>query len=309
MTKAQRISDKLTTNKRGQTRLKFPLDLDSDGHQSVIRILINIPSGSKYLGKDGMQPVKDKNGNNITSSYRSDKNKSNLARRFSSNYTRIDTFIDLFMPPQIETSYRSDWSTEELGLVGSAVDAGMGIANMDSWSDAEAGWQAVKNTLGESAIRTATTALSTLTPLNLEGLRKAYTGTVANPYMEVVFNGIENRTFSFTFKMIPRSAEEQQEIKRIVDTLKFHRAPEIKYEENTNYWVFPAEFDIQFIHRGAENPWMFKISTCALTNLTVNKTPEGQWANFKDGSPLATEMTLEFTEMELLTKERIEEGY
>tara|TARA_B100000929_G_scaffold290599_1_gene284828 strand:- start:13743 stop:14675 length:933 start_codon:yes stop_codon:yes gene_type:complete len=308
-TKAELLNNKLTQNKRGQNRLKFPLDLDTQGNQSIIRILINVPSGSRYLGSEGQQKVTDAEGNDVTSNFRSEQNKSGISKRFSENYKRINTFIDLFMPPEITSQYQSDWSTEELGSLGSSVDAIGGLSSVNSWKDASNSWQAVKNTLSESGLRTLSTAASALTPLNFEALRKSYTSTVANPYMEVVFNGVENRTFSFTFKMIPRSADEQDEIKRIVDTLKFHRAPEVKFEENTNYWIFPAEFDLQFLHKSKENPWLFKISTCAMTNLTVNHSPDGQYSNFKDGSPSATELTLEFTEMEVLTKNRIEQGY
>jgi hypothetical protein len=109
--------------------------------------------------------------------------------------------------------------------------------------------------------------------------------------------------------MIPRSRREQESVKAIIDEFKFHRAPEFKYGSQSNYLLFPSEFDIQFLNREGENPWLFKISTCALTNMNVNYSPEGQYASHEDGSPFATEMTVEFTELEILTKESHEQGY
>ncbi len=275
-----------------------------------MRINVNIPEGSKYLGGAGGNAagIDPATGKQQTSVHRQP-NSSSLARRFSNNTVRTDTVIDLYMPASVESSYQTTWNTKELGVAGAALDASMGVANVNDWDDAELAWQAVKNTVPQALLNSMTGTLQALTPLNVQDARSVVTNTAVNPYMEVLFDGVENRTFGFTFKMIPRNAAEQSAIKKIVDTLKFHRAPEAKFQENNNYWLFPSEFDIKFIHRGTVNPWLFKISTCALTNITVNHSPEGQYSAHADGSPFATEMSLQFTELEILTKERHLEGY
>lgn len=311
LTRAQQLQEQATSNKRSQKLLMFPENLLHEGTANIMRFHINLPSGSKYLG-DGKGQYKravSKDGSTATSTYRKERAGATVANRFSGNYVRTTTTIDLYMPPQIQTSYSADWGQEELGVLGSATDALNGLTNIDSWYDAKNAWNVVKNTLKESAIRTAASAVQAITPLNFETLRKTATSTIANPYMEVLFNGVQNRTFSFTFKMIPRNEREQRSVKAIVDEFKFHRAPEFKYGGQTNYMIFPSEFDIQFLTRGVENDWLFKISTCALTNMTVNYSPEGQYAAHSDGAPFATELTLEFTELEILTKESHRKGY
>lgn len=309
-TKAQRLQDKLTTNKRSQKLLMFPENLLSEGTANVIRFNINLPSGSKYIANgDYKKAVDPQTGQVKTSTYRKERAGATTANRFSDNYVRTTTSIDLYMPNEVQTSYSADWGQEELGVLGSAADAAAGISNIDSWDDAAGAWEVVKSSLKESGVRTAASAVQSLTPLNFETLRKTATSTIANPYMEVLFNGVQNRTFSFTFKMIPRSRRERDAVKAIVDEFKFHRAPEFKYGSQSNYMLFPSEFDIQFLNQIGENPWLFKISTCALTNMDVNYSPEGQYASHDDGSPFATEMTLAFTELEILTKESHEQGY
>jgi len=310
ITKAQRLQQTLSGSKRTQNLLKFPENLDSEGTANIIRFSINLPSGSSYIANgDYKKAIDPETGDTQTSTYRSASARGSLARRFSGNYVRTTTKIDLFMPPNVTTSYQSDWSQEDLGVLGSTVEAGSGLAGIESWDDASKAWDVVKRTLKESGIRTAASAVQAISPLNFETLRKTASSTLVNPYTEVMFNGVQNRTFSFTFKMIPQNEKEQRAVKNIVDEFKFNRAPEFKYGNQTNYMLFPSEFDIQFLNRQGPNPWLFKISTCALTNFTVNYSPEGQYASHEDGSPFATEITVEFTELEALTKERHEQGY
>lgn len=309
-TRAQRLTEKLNTSKADQDRLFFPLDIDTEGRGNIMRISINVPSGSKYLANGTYKKAVDpQTGNELSSNFRTQNNRSNIAGALSRNYRRITTYIDLFMPPEVQASYLADWGSDNLGLVGAGLNAGSAIAGIRSFEDAGELWNQVKNTASESLLRTAAQTAQALTPLNFESLRRTVTSTVANPYMEVVFNGVSNRTFSFTFKMIPKNEKEQLMVKRIIEELKFHRSPELKYENQNNYWLFPSEFDLQFIHKDRENPWLFKISTCALTNFSVNYTPDGQYAGHADGSPFSTSITMEFTEMEALTKERVREGY
>ena len=307
---AKDAMEAMYTDKRNISEIRFPSDLATEGTGNVIRFNINIPSGSKYLSSGEYREQLDTNGNVITPEFSSPDSFS-LQRRFSRNYIRTATVIDLFMPAQIRTNYSSDWGQETLGLLGAATDAGKGLAEIENWDRQAVSdiWQIAKQTLGVAMINTLAGTLDTLTPFNVSGLRKVAMQTMVNPYVEVVFNGISNRTFSFTFKMIPKSKEEQILIKRIVDEFKFHRAPEMLFGNQNNYWLPPSLFDIQFLNREGENPWIYKISTCALTNLSVDKSPEGNFVSRADGSPFATEITLEFMEMEQLTKERIKKGY
>ena len=58
----------------------------------------------------------------------------------------------------------------------------------------------------------------------------------------------------------------------------------------------------------SENNFYNRIARCVLQDCKVNYTPNGV-KSFEDGGPTATTMTLTFKEMELLTKDRIAEGY
>lgn len=310
-TQAQLLFNKLNTPKRTVTGLRFPSDIDTDGTGNIIRFKIALPEGSKYLSNGKYKKAIDpRTGNASTTEYRSPNARGSIARRFSSNYVMTTTTIDLYMPPQVQSSYATEWASTELGAAGMAVDAALGLYNSNGFGDA---WGKISNYFSDNAgfgvMNTAAGTVQALTPLNAKDTLAVITSTTENPYMEVLFKGVSNRTFQFTFKMIPRNAKEQQIVRDIVKEFKFHRAPEFKSDSNNAFMLFPSEFDIEFIHRSNENPWIFKISTCALTNVSINHSPEGSYASHADGSPFATEMTLEFTELAIMTKENMLMGY
>ena len=301
--KLKTLSAKMGNGKRKYTFLKFPQEIDLEATQNIMLININAVSGSKYAGKEykeveGEEAEVEKSGSN------------SLSRKFSGNTVRIDSAIALYMPPGLQTTYQSNWSNTELGAAGAMIDAFTGIGDLSNFQTYKDIWNTAKDVAPDYLGMTAAAIASALTPFNVKDAATFYRQSILNPYMEVIFNGVSNRTFSFTFKFIPRSRSEQETIKQIIDTLKFHRAPEKKKSNVNSLWNFPSTFDISFLKKdGQVNEWLFKISTCALTDMTVQQGSEGSYNSFEDSSPFSTTMTLQFTELEALTKERHLEGF
>lgn len=302
-TRIMRLEDKLNNGKRKYTYMKFPLDVDTEATQNIMLININAISGSSYAGKqyrvvEGDEARVEQNGSN------------SLSRHFKGNTVRVDTAIALHMPPTVQTSYQSNWSVSELGLAGAALDAWGGsgdIGDMQSWINA---WNTGKEAMPEILKLTAAKVADAVLPGKIKDAYTWANQMVENPYVEVLFTGVSNRTFNFTFKFIPRNAEEQLVVKQIIDVLKFHRAPEKKLNKSNLYWSYPSTFDIQFLKKnGQENEWLFKISTCALTDLNIQQGSDSHYASFADGSPFSTTVSLSFTELEALDKSRMLEGY
>lgn len=301
--KLKTLEEKLANGKRNYRFLKFPLDIDVDATQNIMMININAVSGSRYAGNQynvvqGEEAAIEQSGSN------------SLSRKFSGNTVRIDSAIALYMPPGLQSSYQSNWSNTELGAAGAIIDAFTGIGDLSNFQTYKDIWNTAKDVAPDYLGMTAASIASALTPFNVKDAATFYRQSILNPYMEVIFNGVSNRTFSFTFKFIPRSREEQESVKAIIDLLKFHRAPEKKKSTVNSIWSFPSTFDITFLKKnGQVNEWLFKISTCALTDLTIQQGSEGSYAAFEDGSPYSTTMTLQFQELEVLEKNRILEGY
>ena len=93
---------------------------------------------------------------------------------------------------------------------------------------------------------------------------------------------------------------------------RFHMAPELRSDHN-RFMTLPSEFDIHYMYqaedgKASENDYYNKISTCVLSNCKVDYTPD-KVTSHADGSPVRITMSLTFKETEMLTKQRINEGY
>lgn len=125
-------------------------------------------------------------------------------------------------------------------------------------------------------------------------------GIVINPNMELLFNGPSLRPFTFSFKMSARSSTEAKQIISILNFFKRGMSP-IKSESNL-FLKTPNTFRIQYIHRpkgeNYDHPYIGRIKECALQSVTVNYTPEGQYATFHDGVLVSYEIQMQFQELE-----------
>ena len=124
------------------------------------------------------------------------------------------------------------------------------------------------------------------------------------------------RTFEYAFSFAPTSARETDEVKAIIQLFRFHMAPEMKGAAH-RYLTLPSTFDIHYMFQSGmddtavakENSFYNKIATCVLTSCDVNYTPNEEVNSFADGAPTQISMALSFKETEMLTKEKINDGF
>jgi len=138
-------------------------------------------------------------------------------------------------------------------------------------------------------------------------LRKAF-----NPRIEFLYTATAPRTFQYTFKMIPRNVKEAEEIVKITKAFKIHSAPAVS--SDGNILSFPNQFEIEYSSYSRKNNYLNSISTCVLNSMGVDYNTEGSMqfmrADKNGASPMTTTITLNFTETELMTANRIQsEGF
>jgi hypothetical protein len=133
-------------------------------------------------------------------------------------------------------------------------------------------------------------------------------GYPINPRVEVLFATRPQRQWMFEMFLAPRTPTESASVKKIIDTLRYHAAPELGL--GGFYFIPPAEFDITFFRQGVENRNLPRINTCVLERIDIDYAPQsGIYSTFKDGTPLAVRLSLGFREIEILHKRRVLQGF
>jgi hypothetical protein len=227
---------------------------------------------------------------------------------------RIQESIALFMPTPIIYSTQNAYENASLTALGGSVItgalslAGAGVSSMSgagaAVGAAAAGWGVA------DAIRGVSGAVGFVNQ-NAETISRsaAFAKHPINSRVEVLFATTPLREFVFEVLMAPKSPNESFSMEEIIRTLRQHAAPEVDPTTYGLTWIPPAEFDITFYNKGKENLSIPRINTCVLTRIDVDYSPQGVYATFKNGHPVACRLTLGFTELEVLHKRRVLQGF
>jgi hypothetical protein len=171
------------------------------------------------------------------------------------------------------------------------------------------GAQAISENSGEVATGLAGLFGAAAVGTDAGSLLSRTQGVVLNPNMELLFQGPTLRPFNFTFKMSARNSDEARQIISIIRFFKQGMSPQ-KSASNL-FLKAPHTFRVQYLHLGTNgkvHPYIGKIKECALQSCTVNYTPEGQYATFRDGVLVSYEMTLQLQELEPVFNEDYGQG-
>ena len=231
-------------------------------------------------------------------------------------YTELVQTIALYMPPQVSVSYEAKYADQEIGVL---AEAGSKILRDIFAGNATLGsvGSAVGNAAVDGAKQVGLSALDTLAP-GSKALVAIERGKIITPRMELMFEGLGRRSFDFSFVMIPKSAAEAQTIRDIVKAFKVHMTSNIGTtnvfgSENVRELDIPDVFDIKYMYRGQENMHLNKIGTARLTGMDVQYGGDRYTAFEPDASgsppPQRTTISLKFTEIDIMYRDKIEEGY
>ena len=238
--------------------------------------------------------------------------------------TRITDSIAIYLPPNVTDTTGASYSNEaEMGIVGMAAASGGDFVNAlrrKDYAGAVKGLGAAAgDLLSATALNLGARALGEIGELamdvdaeDLKSLANKAFGRATNPYMEVLFNKAEMRTFDYNFTFTPRSEDETLDVQKIIKMFRFHMMPELR-GSNSRFLTLPSTFDIHYMYQMApslatENQFYNKIATCVLTSCDVNYTPNGV-KSFASGAPTQITMNLSFMETEQLTKQHVDQGF
>jgi len=244
-------------------------------------------------------------------------------RTWAPTTTRITDSIALYLPGSISNNLTAEYDPAAMGVIGFAAATGLQFANAMGADDFEGAAKTLKGAVGNVGEEIIQRALAGIADLST-GVNGTYEfankifGRATNPYMEVLFKEMPLRGFDYNFTFQPKDEKERDDVQNIIKTFRFHMAPELQ-EQNMRFMGIPSTFDIHYMYQQAtqrvpldwrkaeQNPFYNKIATCILTKCDV--TYEDAAKSFRDGSPTKITMLLSFTETEMITKEKINEGF
>ena len=190
--------------------------------------------------------------------------------------------------------------------------------------------EAMQGNIGENAVNLAQTAVTALnTGIDIPGLKSdtqaavraalsgaaigalgsnvspqsvisRSTGQILNNNLELLFQGVNLRTFPYSITFSPRSPEEATVVKDIIRRLKTSMAPKAGEFDGTAGGIIiqsPDVFQLKFLKDDVDHPFLHAFKLCALTGMSVNYTNAGTYTSYEDGTPVNIRMSLTFKEL------------
>ena len=241
--------------------------------------------------------------------------------------TKLNTSIALYMPPSVSVNYGVNYADEEIG---SLAEIGTGILKAftqgggDTKTKMTKALDAMTGAAAQEGLQSALLkGLDAVAP-GVQAIAQLESGKVITPRMELMFKGVGRRNFSFTFAFIPKSEKEAKIVENIIYTFKENMHPEYANPTTRKEMRIPNTFEISYMYQHGTNDFLNKISTCFLTSMAVQygadrftayeptesrlsggpRGPQGSGA-----PPQKSQVTLNFSELETLSKQHIKEGY
>jgi len=216
----------------------------------------------------------------------------------------LNKVIQMHVPQAIISQYQADWNETDLGMAGMLANKRLDQADISE--------------VGESAIRGIISGAANIPKamgidMDLGGALEATSRKTSNPYKEQLFKSMGFRSFAFQYQFSPKNEAEYNNVRAIINTFKYHMHPDIS--PGQTFLIYPSEFTIEFLHSDkgavARNEHLPKISDCALKDVKVTYGPDGFFNTIAGTKGIPSEITMElnFTELEVLTANRIDQGY
>ena len=126
------------------------------------------------------------------------------------------------------------------------------------------------------------------------------TGQILNSNLELLFQGVNLRSFPYSITFSPRSPKESDVVKAIIRSLKMSMAPKAGEYNGSAQGIFlqsPDLFQLKYLKDGEEHPFLNKMKLTALTGMNINYTNAGTYASYEDGTPVNIRMDLTFKEI------------
>ena len=280
-------------NKYNVNSYKYPRDLESATRGHVVKFSINeiqpigyqenkeysLTSAVNGVGNaigTALQPVTNFLG---TGNLGDGTTKFNLS--LEPEKKKLAATISLYMPDTVSFSYEAEYS-DDTNLADVAAKSLESLAGAFGKGERKLVTGTLDSSVGKLLLKSQ--------------------GLAINPNQQLMFDGLQLRTYQLAFTFTPYSKQEADAVNDIIRTFKLYSRPRTVTGAGGMLFIPPATFDLDFLFNGAPNKYVNKVAESVITNLEVNYAPEG-WSTHSDGSPVQTQLTLQFKEIRLIDRD------
>tara|TARA_Y100001958_G_C21156463_1_gene491376 strand:+ start:203 stop:1117 length:915 start_codon:yes stop_codon:yes gene_type:complete len=292
-----------TGNKRKFGDFRYPMArLESDSDYLQIQVLEYQPPGFETTEQ---QPLRLR-----TSSEAIKKNKETILGN-----------VFLPIPESVTDSNGVTWGENSLnGLAAAGLGIAMGGITADSVGKAmntmgEKTGTAINSLVSDKGSVSAINSIFASAAVNALGgnvepgdILSRQSGAVLNPNMELLFGGVQLRTFSFDFDFAPRDREESEVIKKIIRSFKIsmNAKQQSEGEGNGLFIKAPDVFQLTYKTGSDDHLFLHRFKPMAMLNMAVNYTGAGTYATYDNTSPVHMKLNLTFQELNPIYSEDYE---
>ena len=265
-----------------------------------------VTENGKYRGKSL------KKGELVTTGY-SDvaMNVTDANSRMSRNQN-IKYYVELPIPQEVSDSNTVSWGEDKMNIFQLAGITAASQFQKDAGQSFQQALDFMQKGISfkgfdegtQNAIRNANSgaAINQLGGnVSMSSIISRTTGQVLNSNLELLFGGVNLRSFPFSVTFTPRYYEEMLEVKQIIRQLKSSMNAKGKTmsagSASGAFLKSPDVFSLRYLHNGQDHPFLNQFKMCALTGMSVNYTNAGTYASYGDGSPVSIRLNMTFKEL------------
>ena len=133
------------------------------------------------------------------------------------------------------------------------------------------------------------------------------TGVMLNPYLSQIFRGVDFRNFQYTFRFVPYSENDCENIKQIITIFRKWALPSGPAGGGGSpYLNYPGEIDIEYQWLDGSNRFIHRFKRSVITSIDINYTGASMWTMMRNGFPTETVMNISFSEIQIVVREDVE---
>lgn len=225
--------------------------------------------------------------------------------------------ILMYMPEDISTGFRAQWGGKNITNAAANILRSAGASGFDKIKGAG---DTLTNAVGGLAYMAGARVIREFVQatggdsLSNDDVFGLISGAVLNPNTELLFSGVDMRNFQLNFKLVPRNAPEAAQVNAIVAHFKKaslpDRVPEKIFgsdqEIKRNFIGVPKLVRVSFMSGSSEHKQLPKFKMCAITQVDVNYTPDGVYATYDGGQPVAMTLSIGFQETKICFSDELD---